>query len=139
MTLLSVDVERIWNALGLSCWYWIVPVMCTVTVVLLYVEVGVGALYCAATLLVWSIFQQKVGNIIGNVRLQLVAFTAERVNLTKEVLQGVRLVKLYAWERATEDKIASIRLEEVKLLSTYQNLKMISTVCSCDVFHYYYW
>jgi ATP-binding cassette, subfamily C (CFTR/MRP), member 1 len=128
MTLLSVDVERIWNALGLACWYWIVPIMCSVGIGLLYVELGVSALYCGTTLLMWSAFQHKVGVMVGNIRLELVKHTAERVNLTKEVLQGVRLVKLYAWETPIEQSITTIRATEILLLSKYQQLKMLSTV-----------
>lgn len=133
MTLLSVDVERIWNALGLACWYWIVPIMCSVGIGLLYVEIGVSAFYCAVTLIVWSVFQHKVGDMVGNIRLELVKLTAQRVNLTKEVLQGVRLVKLYAWEAPTEHSISEIRAKEIHLLSKYHLLKMLSTVRKCPL------
>ena len=128
MTLVSVDVERIWMALGVTCWYWIVPAMCSLGIAMLYMEVGWSAGYCAVVLVVWAVLQGRVGAVIGQLRDELVAFTAHRVHLTKEVLQGIRLVKLYAWEGPVEESIAAIRDKELHILRKYQVLKMISTV-----------
>jgi ABC-type bacteriocin/lantibiotic exporter with double-glycine peptidase domain len=36
----------------------------------------------------------------------------ERLKLTNELLMGIRVVKLYAWERPMVDKIAAIRQRE---------------------------
>lgn len=40
----------------------------------------------------------------------------ERVKLVNEMLQGVRVVKLYAWEKATKAKIEASRKTELSLI-----------------------
>ena len=43
-----------------------------------------------------------------------VVFTDQRVRLVTEVLQGIRLIKLYAWEAFYAHQIASLRATELK-------------------------
>lgn len=70
----------------------------------------------------------EVGTWLGNIRDRMVKFTDERVKLTNEVLQGIRVVKLYAWETPCEERIQTLRTQEVAELSKYLGLKMINLV-----------
>jgi ABC-type multidrug transport system fused ATPase/permease subunit len=40
----------------------------------------------------------------------------ERVKLTNEILNGIKALKLYAWEPSFEEQIAAIRSKEIKML-----------------------
>lgn len=44
----------------------------------------------------------------------MVTITDQRVRLTTEVLQGIRLIKCYAWERFYTGKIAKVRQREMQ-------------------------
>ena len=50
----------------------------------------------------------------GAARNILVTLTDERLKLTNEVLQGIRVVKLYCWEKPIREMI-----EQVGVCSTY--------------------
>jgi ATP-binding cassette, subfamily C (CFTR/MRP), member 1 len=52
------------------------------------------------------------------VRRTISKLTDRRVEATNEALQGVRAIKLYGWEAAFEEVIASIREEELKSVGT---------------------
>jgi hypothetical protein len=62
----------------------------------------------------------KIGSRFGIIRGQIQAQGDKRLKLTNELLQGIRIVKYYAWERAFESNIESYRereLGKVKVLS----------------------
>jgi ABC-type multidrug transport system fused ATPase/permease subunit len=136
ITLMSVDVERIWLCTLLSNWVWMAPVMMTVAIILLYFEVKYPAIIVGAALIAWGYFQEMVSGWISNTRKKLVKFTSERVKLTNEVLQGIRVVKLYAWEKPSEGRINYVRGREVALLSVYLFLRMMNTVIIASLYNY---
>ena len=43
-------------------------------------------------------------------------FTDKRVRITTEVLQGIRLIKFYAWEAFYVQQIAILRTKEIKTI-----------------------
>ena len=128
ITLMSVDVERVWMACLLLVWLGMSPLLGVVAVILLYMEMGHCALVVAAFLGVVMYFQEYVSKHIGNTRVELVKHTVNRTKLTNEALQGIRVVKIYAWEGAIEDRINAVREKEVVLLRKYLILKITNTV-----------
>ena len=62
---------------------------------------------------------------MGILRRSLVQFTDERVKLINEILQGIRVIKLYAWEVPTEDRIYKTRDKELRLISRYLDINGI--------------
>ena len=42
-------------------------------------------------------------------RLQIAGLTDERVQATNELIAGMRIVKMYAWEKSFEDLINNLR------------------------------
>ncbi|RHZ02080.1 hypothetical protein DYB35_013566, partial [Aphanomyces astaci] len=70
----------------------------------------------------------KTGEKVGRLRADVLAVQADRVKLTNEVLQGIRVVKLYAWEESLEAQLADIRTRELVLLKKYQATRIFNTV-----------
>eukprot|EP01041_Mallomonas_annulata_P013731 gene13731-29202_t len=103
VTLMSVDTERI-------------------------SQVQWSALAGADTLLLITELQKFVSEMVGKTRRQLVQFTDERVKVMNKTLQGIRVVKLYAWEQPIRDRIDSIRHSEAVKITTFQLLKLITTL-----------
>ncbi len=132
LTLMSVDVERVFMASLLCNWLVMGPVMCAVAIGLLYQEVGNAAFVVAGALLLWGYYQELIAEWIGNNRRKYVTFTAERTKLMNEILQGIRVIKYYAWEEACAKRVNSVREKELDHLSTYLLLKMANAV-SCFV------
>jgi ABC-type multidrug transport system fused ATPase/permease subunit len=95
---------------------------------LLYLEVGYAALVVALALLAWGYFQEVVSSWIGRTRRAFVKFTAERTKLMNEILQGIRVVKLYAWEESAQERVNNVRVQEVGQLRQYLLIRMMNTV-----------
>jgi ATP-binding cassette subfamily C (CFTR/MRP) protein 3 len=55
----------------------------------------------------------------------MASYTDSRVKLTNEVLQGVRAIKSYNWERVFKDSLASTRRKELDILAKSANVRAI--------------
>ena len=59
----------------------------------------------------------------------------ERVKLVNEVLSGIKILKLYAWEEAFKKKIDDIRNKEIKHLRKITYLNAVGVLLwSCSPF-----
>lgn len=128
MTLMSVDIERIWQASFLFQWIWMSFVFMTITVILLYIEIGYCSFVLIIILLLFVYLQEYISKYIGITRIKLAKVTGERTKLTNELLQSIRIIKLYNWETTLESKLNSVRDEELSHLRFYLYLKIINTV-----------
>ncbi len=58
----------------------------------------------------------------------MVRLTSERTKLTNELFQGIRVVKLYAWEGPAVQRIDNVRRQELGHLFKYLLCKMTLAV-----------
>lgn len=65
---------------------------------------------------------------IGVYRRQISRISANRLKVTNEMLQGIRVVKLYGWEGFVNELIHEIREKEIALLRKYNRLRLANTV-----------
>jgi ATP-binding cassette subfamily C (CFTR/MRP) protein 1 len=68
----------------------------------------------------YQIFTVPISGImmamVQRIRVRKMKFTDKRVKMLNEVLNGIRIIKYYAWESAFVKKLNLIRLDEVELL-----------------------
>lgn len=128
LTLIGVDIERVFMAIYLSNWLWMSVLLMTATVVLLFIEVGYSALIVVIFLIGFLYLQEIISKRIGQIRRQLVTVTSTRGKITNEYLQGIRVIKLYGWESPSEIKLSQVRSEELVHLFKYLIMKIINTV-----------
>ncbi|XP_078581936.1 ATP-binding cassette sub-family C member 5-like [Branchiostoma floridae x Branchiostoma japonicum] len=60
--------------------------------------------------------QVLIGAHIGKLRRKCVKITDSRVRMTSELLNSVKLIKMYAWEKPFTRRIQDLRKKETKLL-----------------------
>ncbi|KAF0712889.1 hypothetical protein As57867_004601, partial [Aphanomyces stellatus] len=129
VTMSSVDPERINMGFALGHWTLLSPMMLVAIYVMLGFELGflssfIGGLVMAGFIIVGFVSGQKVGLL----RRDILQVQAERVKLTNEVLQGIRVVKLYAWEVAIQNQLHDIRQRELACLTKYHALRIANNV-----------
>jgi ABC-type multidrug transport system fused ATPase/permease subunit len=137
ITLMSVDVERIWFGTLLLPWLLLCPLMISVAAILLVIKMTYSAVFVCVLLISLALVLEEVSKRIGNIRVDIVRHTVERTLLVNEALQGIRVVKMYAWEKIIQDKINIVRRKEVILLRKYLIYKIIIVV-STEVHIVYY-
>lgn len=64
---------------------------------------------------------------LTTIQEELMKVKDKRINTTSEALEGIKLIKLQAWEHAFLEKISGIRCSEVSVLRRYVTWNMISS------------
>jgi ABC-type multidrug transport system fused ATPase/permease subunit len=120
INLMSVDSERLWQGVLFANWLWVGPTLVIISMSLIIREMGVSTLAAIGTMLLINFIQQRFSKFIGETRRRLVKLTDERVKVMNEVLQGIRIIKFYAWEQLIQERIHKLRSAEVGALRWYQ-------------------
>eukprot|EP00923_Selenidium_pygospionis_P000389 GHVN01000727.1.p1 GENE.GHVN01000727.1~~GHVN01000727.1.p1 ORF type:complete len:1703 (+),score=255.01 GHVN01000727.1:12362-17470(+) len=126
VNLMSVDNERIGEALSYLHLIWSSAFQLSIATVMLWKLLGVSML---AGVVVMIVSVPLAGlNTRRSSKLQkgLMKIKDERIKITNEVLSGIRVIKLYAWEIPFKDTIVGIRTRELAQLWRYQICQIIA-------------
>ncbi|GMF25854.1 unnamed protein product [Phytophthora lilii] len=128
-TLMSVDSERVFFAIINGPWIIVAPLAFIVTIVLIGVLFdGVSAVCGAALLVIVLYIAMHLAEHIGAVQKELLLIAEERVKVTSEALQGIRVMKFYAWEESLASRVKRIRAAEIKQYRKFHYLQITNTI-----------
>lgn len=88
-----------------------------VAIVLLAVQVQYFVVILVGLLIIFGPTSFRLGHLAGNNHREIAVETDKRLKLTNELLQGIRIVKYYAWENAFRDNIENKRDVELKYIN----------------------
>lgn len=126
VNILSNDLQRYDNAFIFLHFVWIIPIQLVAVCYLGYLQAGVAALIGLASLVVIALpIQGVLGNIVGKVRARNAVKTDERIKLMSEVISGIQVIKMYAWEVPFQKSVAEKRSDELKEVRTATILRTI--------------
>ncbi|KAG6873111.1 hypothetical protein C0995_002774 [Termitomyces sp. Mi166 len=115
-TMISTDATRIDQFAAFAHFIWVAPIQIIIGIGLLIGNLGYSALVGLAVMVLGLPFQAILVLIIFKQREKGVKITDTRVRLTTEVLQGIRLLKAYAWEEFYAAQIGTYRAGEITTL-----------------------
>ncbi|CAJ0605474.1 unnamed protein product [Cylicocyclus nassatus] len=116
VNLMAIDVERFQMITPQIQQFWSCPYQITLALTYLFLTLGYSA---APGVIIMIIFLPT--NIIGSIivkkwQVQQMKLKDERTKIVNEVLNGIKVIKLYAWELPMEELIDRIRQKELALL-----------------------
>ena len=92
------------------------PPVIAVCLFLIYLQVGPSTFVGLALIIVVIPMNAVIFGWLGAVRKAKVEHTDRRVKLMNEILNGIRIIKYYAWENAFRDRVEAVRKTELILL-----------------------
>ncbi|KAH0624489.1 hypothetical protein JD844_031979, partial [Phrynosoma platyrhinos] len=95
---------------------WAAPLQAIVITALLWLEIGPACLAGMAVLIILLPLQTFIGRLFSSLRSRTAAFTDVRIRTMNEVIAGMRIIKMYAWEKSFADLVSSIRRKEISLV-----------------------
>ncbi|OWY93222.1 LOW QUALITY PROTEIN: Multidrug resistance protein ABC transporter [Phytophthora megakarya] len=129
LTLMSVDTERVFTAMVQGPWLVMGPLAFVVSCVLIgFLFDFYAALAGAIVLTAVMVISIQQGDRIAELQRKLLRIIDERVKVTSETLQGIRVMKFYAWEDSLAQRVEKLRLKEVNLLRKFHSYQVINTV-----------
>ncbi|OCT79575.1 ATP-binding cassette sub-family C member 10 [Xenopus laevis] len=123
---MSTDADRISNFCRSFHEVWSLPLQFSVTLYLLYLQVGVAFLGGLGLALLLLPINKVIANRIVVNNSDLLKHKDARVKLMTELLSGMRVVKFYTWEKHFAQAVTSLREKELRSLRA---LKMLDAVC----------
>lgn len=112
-TLISTDVIRIENFLQTVNQIWLAPLQIVLILFLLIFTIGPSALVGVGILLFTAPFTKILMGQLRAIRVKVAPLTDERIKIIQEVLQGIRVIKFFTWEKPFTKVIQDIRVKEV--------------------------
>uniref|UniRef100_A0AAR2J5P1 ATP-binding cassette, sub-family C (CFTR/MRP), member 8b n=1 Tax=Pygocentrus nattereri TaxID=42514 RepID=A0AAR2J5P1_PYGNA len=98
---------------------WAMPVQIIVGVMLLYYLLGISALIGAAVITVLAPMQYFVATQLSHAQKSTLEYSSERLKKTNELLRGIKLLKLYAWEHIFRSSVEETRQKELTSLRAF--------------------
>ncbi|CAL1547665.1 unnamed protein product [Lymnaea stagnalis] len=116
VNLMSVDCQRIQDATGYIYMLWSMPLLIILALYMLWGTLGpssmagLGVLLLLMPINAWAASKQR------SYQMLQMKTKDRRIKIMNEVLNGMKVLKLYAWEESFQRKITDIRAEELTTL-----------------------
>ncbi|KAM7177934.1 ATP-binding cassette sub-family C member 4 isoform 3-T3 [Macrochelys suwanniensis] len=116
VNLLSNDVNKFDQVTIFLHFLWAGPLQAIAVTVLLWIEIGPSCLAGMAILIILLPLQTCIGKLFSSLRSKTAALTDARIRTMNEVITGMRIIKMYAWEKSFSELVSSIRRKEISMV-----------------------
>uniref|UniRef100_A0A674KDQ5 ATP binding cassette subfamily C member 8 n=1 Tax=Terrapene triunguis TaxID=2587831 RepID=A0A674KDQ5_9SAUR len=127
--LVAIDTNQLMWFFFLCPNLWAMPVQIIVGVLLLYYLLGISALIGAVVIIVLAPVQYFVATKLSQAQRSTLEYSNERLKKTNEMLRGIKLLKLYAWEHIFHSSVEETRQKEMTSLKAFALYTSISMQC----------
>ncbi|KAM3924479.1 LOW QUALITY PROTEIN: ATP-binding cassette sub-family C member 9 [Leptodactylus fuscus] len=117
--LVAIETNQLMWFLFLCPNLWAMPVQIIMGVILLYKLLGVSALVGAAVIVLLAPIQYFIATKLAEVQKDTLDYSTERLKKTNEILKGIKLLKLYAWESVFCASVEETRMKELSSLKKF--------------------
>ncbi|XP_076853428.1 ATP-binding cassette sub-family C member 8 [Brachyhypopomus gauderio] len=118
-SLVAMDTDQLMWFCFLCPNLWAMPVQITIGVILLYYLLGFSALIGALIITVLAPLQYLVATQLSWAQKSTLEYSSQRLKKTNELLRGIKLVKLYAWEHIFRSSVEETRRKELSSLRSF--------------------
>lgn len=135
VNLMAVDAQRFMDLVTYLNMIWSAPLQISLAIYFLWQILGPSVLAGLAVMIVLIPVNGVIANKAKNLQIKQMKNKDERVKLMNEVLNGIKVLKLYAWEPSFEAQVLKIRDKEVHVLKQAAYLNAgTSFIWSCAPF-----
>ncbi|XP_070611081.1 ATP-binding cassette sub-family C member 9 [Erythrolamprus reginae] len=117
--LVAIETNQLMWFLFLCPNLWAMPVQIIMGVILLYHLLGKSAVVGAAVILLLAPIQYFIATKLAEAQKSTLDYSTERLKKTNEILKGIKLLKLYAWEHVFCQNVEDTRMKELTSLKTF--------------------
>ncbi|XP_055086826.1 ATP-binding cassette sub-family C member 4-like isoform X2 [Periophthalmus magnuspinnatus] len=113
VNLLSNDVNKFDEVTLYLHFLWIGPLQALAVIVLLLYAIGPSCLSGMAIFLILMPVQTMFGRLFSRFRAETAILTDDRIRTMNEVISGIRVIKMYGWEKPFADLVDEVRRMEI--------------------------
>lgn len=127
VNLMSVDAQRFMDLATYINMIWSAPLQVILALYLLWLNLGPSVLAGVAVMVLMVPLNAVMAMKTKTYQVAHMKSKDNRIKLMNEILNGIKVLKLYAWELAFKDKVLAIRQEELKVLKKSAYLAAVGT------------
>uniref|UniRef100_A0A8B9QDR9 Multidrug resistance-associated protein 1 n=1 Tax=Apteryx owenii TaxID=8824 RepID=A0A8B9QDR9_APTOW len=118
VNLMSADTQQLMELTVNLNLLWSAPFQILMAIIFLWQELGPSVLAGVAVLLLVIPINALIAAKVKSLKKSQMRYSDQRVKLLSEMLHGIKILKLYAWEPSYQKKVMSIREREVDVLKS---------------------
>ncbi|XP_053804481.1 ATP-binding cassette sub-family C member 2 [Vidua chalybeata] len=135
VNLMSADAQRFMDLANFIHQLWSSPLQIILSIVFLWGELGPAVLAGIATLVLLLPINAFLVAKAKTIQERNMKNKDERMKIMTEILNGIKILKLFAWEPSFEKRVNEIRARELKNLVNFSYLQSVSVfVFTCAPF-----
>ncbi|XP_035829879.1 multidrug resistance-associated protein 1 [Aplysia californica] len=116
VNLMSIDCQRVESILNFLYILFSTPFQIAIALYMLFDQIGVAVFAGVGVIVLLMPLNTFVGVFLRQYNREVMKVKDKRIRLMNEVLNGMKVLKLYAWEDAFQDKVGILRSNEIKII-----------------------
>uniref|UniRef100_A0A8C2UJK1 ATP binding cassette subfamily C member 3 n=1 Tax=Coturnix japonica TaxID=93934 RepID=A0A8C2UJK1_COTJA len=126
VNLMSVDAQRFMDLVAFLNMLWSAPLQTCLALYFLWQALGPSVLAGVAVMVLLIPFNSAVAIKTRAFQVEQMQYKDSRIKLMNEILGGIKVLKLYAWEPSFSEKVLEIRKNELRVLKKSAYLNSLS-------------
>lgn len=127
VNLMSIDTQRFGDVGNTINILWSAPLQIGLSIYFLWQELGISVLAGISVLILLFPINAILANVSKKLHMKNMKNKDERVKLMNEILSGVRILKLYAWEKSFEQQVMKVRTRELNVMKQSRYLSAVNS------------
>ncbi|NXJ88320.1 MRP3 protein, partial [Corythaixoides concolor] len=127
VNLMSVDAQRFMDLVNFLNLLWSAPLQIVLALYFLWQSLGPSVLAGVAVMVLLIPFNSAIAMKTRAFQVEQMRYKDSRIKLMNEILGGIKVLKLYAWEPSFSEKVLEIRKNELRVLKKSAYLNSLST------------
>ncbi|XP_049916464.1 ATP-binding cassette sub-family C member 3 isoform X3 [Epinephelus moara] len=128
VNLMSVDAQRFMDLTTFLNMLWSAPLQILLALYFLWQNLGPSVLAGVAVMIMLIPFNAVIAMKTRAYQVEQMQYKDSRIKLMNEILNGIKVLKLYAWENSFKEKVLAIRQKELNVLRKTAYLGALSTM-----------
>ncbi|KAJ8247979.1 hypothetical protein GJAV_G00236800 [Gymnothorax javanicus] len=127
VNLISADAQRLNEVTNFIHLLWSCPLQIALAILFLWQELGPSTLAGLAVMVLMVPLNTLLASKSRSFQMKNMKHKDKRMKIMNEILNGIKTLKLYAWESPFEAQLQNIREQELKVMRTFALFSSIST------------
>ncbi|KAJ0067200.1 hypothetical protein NL108_012940, partial [Boleophthalmus pectinirostris] len=127
VNLISADAQRFNDVTNFIHLLWSCPLQIALAILFLWFELGPSVLAGLAVMILMVPINGLLANKARKIQVDNMKYKDKRLKIMNEILNGIKILKLFAWEPSFQNQVEELRKEELKVLKKFAYLTSVST------------
>uniref|UniRef100_A0A671T8K5 ATP-binding cassette, sub-family C (CFTR/MRP), member 2 n=1 Tax=Sinocyclocheilus anshuiensis TaxID=1608454 RepID=A0A671T8K5_9TELE len=132
VNLMSADAQRFNDVTNFIHLLWSCPLQIALAIAFLWIELGPSVLAGLLVMVLMVPINGWLATKSRSFQMENMKFKDKRMKIVNDILNGIKVLKYYAWESSFEAQVQEIREQELKVMRKFAYLSSVSTfIFSC--------